>query len=136
MNTIIEVAKKHLETHLGVNLKLTVESGEDETIELDRLEFVRLIRKIEKLLDKETAIKKTFEIDLTTIAEGYWEVIRELIQMTYAEELVELIEWYLFERKDRMTGQIKPWEEIDGTEYTFDNPEDFYDTIIERFLLE
>lgn len=131
---IISKIEKLLEQTL--NLKFKTTPSPRETIdEADRLSFIRMVKHLEKLSHNETLLLNQSGIDITTIVAPYWEMIEEIMAITWADELSAIIWWYVFERKDPVTGDIKPWEDIDGTEHKFQTVEEFYEYLSKHFDL-
>ena len=131
---IINKIKKLLEQTLNVKFK-TKPSPEDSVDEVDRISFIRMIKHLEKLAHNETILLNQSGIDITSIVSPYWEMIEEIMAMTWTDELSVIIWWYVFERKDPVTGDVKPWEDIDGTEYKFETAEEFYEYLSKHFDL-
>ena len=103
-----------------VKVELDVENIEQEV-------FVKLIGKLEKLVDNEyKAFKLGF--DLSPIIDPYVRIIEILIKLNYGPEVGSIIEFYLFDRKSK-TGKILPFKDNAGLKVMLKTPEDLWKLI-------
>ena len=126
-----EEIRRILERALGVKFKM-IDMTEDFSIDEEKVVFTKMINHLEKLVEHEHKVFDKFNIDLSTITEPYWTMIEECLTFALSEDIQELIQWYIHERKNA-AGEIKSWEDEDGTEYNFKTPGDLYEYILYKF---
>ena len=90
--------------------------------------FINLIKKYDEALIRSMMMNNQFQLDLSLYEEPFYQMIDELILLTYGEDIYQLIAFYFFERLND-----------DGTEnfivgpameqIFIKNPNDLYDTI-------
>lgn len=129
-----DIVKQTLEKLL--NIKLVSQDVSDELEESDlegeRKWFSRIINHLEKLIRNEHAIYEEYKVDMSTMAEPYWDIIEDLINFTYEEGAADLIWWYVHERKNA-AGKLTKWEDEDGKEYEFKEASDLFDFIVYKY---
>ena len=104
--------------------KVKVELDEEN---VEKEVFVKLIGKLEKLVDNEY---KTFKLgfDLSPIVDPYVRIIEILLKLNYGPEVSSIIEFYLFDRKSK-TGKILPFKDNSGIKVILKTPEDLWKLI-------
>ena len=104
--------------------KVKVELDEEN---VEKEVFVKLIGKLEKLVDNEY---KTFKLgfDLSPIVDPYVRIIEILLKLNYGPEVSSIIEFYLFDRKSK-TGKLLPFKDNSGIKFTLKTPEDLWGLI-------
>jgi len=90
--------------------------------------FINLIKKYDDALVRSMMMDNQFRLDLSSYEETFYQMIDDLILLTYGEDIYQLIAFYFFERLND-----------DGTEnfivgpameqIFIKNPNDLYDTI-------
>jgi hypothetical protein len=104
-----------------LNSNINVELDEDN---VEKKLFLSLINLLEPIVTKED---KVYDLgfDLSSITKKYVLIIDLLIKMHFGPETALLIEWYLYNRIDRF-GNVEPFTDHSGKEFTVDTPEDLW----------
>ena len=107
-----------------LNSKVTVEVDNSNN---EKEVFVDLIDILEPLIENED---KVFNLgfDLTSITKPYILVIEVLLKAHFGEVAYDLIDWYLFKRKDRY-GNVNVFTDNSGKEFPVENSEDLWNLI-------
>lgn len=107
-----------------LNSEITVEVDNEN---VEKKIFIALIEMLEPLTHQE---EKVYElgVDLSSITREYNLVIDLLLKMHFGPETSLLIDWYLYDRKDRL-GNVEPFTDHTGKDFTVDTPEDLYKLI-------
>lgn len=132
MNLIVNKIVKVLEKTFNVKFRSEPVSQDLSSDEI-RLTFIRMVKHLEKLAANEDTVFIQTGIDISTIVDPYWDMLEELMAITYDDERSALIWWYVFSRKPTNGDIILPWEDEDGTEHIFTSAEDLYDYVSERY---
>lgn len=94
---------------------------------MEKCNFVAMINTIEKY-DAEVERWADFGIELyeLPICELTWELINMYLEEMFNKDGVDWINWYIYERKSIITGEILPcWDEEDK-EFYVNTPEDLW----------
>jgi|TARA_R110000744_G_scaffold371891_1_gene483177 hypothetical protein len=86
--------------------------------------FCEIVDLYEDIALRGTLLRENNGIDLNEYNEDYYVVIENLIYLKYGEWKTEIITWYIWERKDIITG------EIGLMEWTNDDTEETKEVII------
>ena len=107
-----------------LNSKVTVDLDDSNT---EKEVFIDVIEILEPLIENED---KVFNLgfDLTSIVKPYILIIEVLLKVHFGEVAYDLIDWYLFKRKDRY-GNINVFTDNAGKEFPVENPEDLWNLI-------
>lgn len=104
-----------------LNVKVNVIEDIDN---IDKEVFCALIEKLEALIEREDEIEKD-GIDIAPLVDPYFNVIEFLLKIHFGDSTTELIEWYLFARKDK-DGNILPFKDNSGKKVIIETPEDLW----------
>ena len=109
---------------LGV--KVDVVENEDN---VEKTVFVKFIETLEPIIQDEL---KVFELgfDLSTIVAPYMGVIDLLLGMHFGPQNAKIIDWYLYQRKDRLGNIETTYTSNDGVEINIETPEDLYKALM------
>ena len=93
--------------------------------------FISIIRKYDEALTKSVMLQSSFKIDLTDYEDPYYNIIDELILLSWGPDIYSLIEFYFYKRigDDGVENFIE--NEETGEEIYIRTPEDL-NMIIER----
>ena len=107
-----------------LNSKVTVELDNSNN---DKEVFIDIIEILEPLIENED---KAFKLgfDLTSIVKPYILIIEVLLKVHFGEVAYDLIDWYLFKRKDRY-GNVNVFTDNAGKEFPVENSEDLWNLI-------
>ena len=94
---------------------------------MEKCNFVTMINTIEKY-DAEIERWNDFGIALyeLPICELTWELINMYLEEMFNEDGVDWINWYIYERKSIITGEVLPCFDEEGKEFYVNTPEDLW----------
>lgn len=94
---------------------------------MEKCNFVAMINTIEKY-DAEIERWNDFGIALydLPICELTWEIINMYLEEMFNEDGVDWINWYIYERKSIITGEVLPCFDEEGKEFYVNTPEDLW----------
>lgn len=94
---------------------------------MEKCNFVAMINTIEKY-DAEIERWNDFGIALyeLPICELTWELINIYLEEMFNEDGVDWINWYIYERKSIITGEVLPCFDEEGKEFYVNTPEDLW----------
>lgn len=94
---------------------------------MEKCNFVAMINAIEKY-DAEVERWADFGIELyeLPICELTWELINMYLEEVFNEDGVDWINWYIYERKSIITGEVLPCFDEEGKEFYVNTPEDLW----------
>ena len=94
---------------------------------MEKCNFVAMINAIEKY-DAEVERWADFGIELyeLPICELTWEIINMYLEEMFNEDGVDWINWYIYERKSIITGEVLPCFDEEGKEFYVNTPEDLW----------
>ena len=94
---------------------------------MEKCNFVAMINAIEKY-DAEVERWNDFGIELyeLPICELTWEIINMYLEEMFNEDGVDWINWYIYERKSIITGEVLPCFDEEGKEFYVNTPEDLW----------
>ena len=94
---------------------------------MEKCNFVAMVNVIEKY-DAEVERWNDFGIALyeLPICELTWELINMYLEEMFNEDGVDWINWYIYERKSIITGEVLPCFDEEGKEFYVNTPEDLW----------
>ena len=94
---------------------------------MEKCNFVAMVNAIERY-DAEVERWADFGIELyeLPICELTWELINMYLEEMFNEDGVDWINWYIYERKSIITGEILPCWDEEGKEFYVNTPEDLW----------
>ena len=94
---------------------------------MEKCNFVAMINAIEKY-DAEIERWADFGIELyeLPICELTWELINMYLEEMFNKDGVDWINWYIYERKSIITGEVLPCFDEEGKEFYVNTPEDLW----------
>lgn len=94
---------------------------------MEKCNFVAMVNAIEKY-DAEIERWNDFGIALyeLPICELTWELINMYLEEVFNEDGVDWINWYIYERKSIITGEVLPCFDEEGKEFYVNTPEDLW----------
>lgn len=94
---------------------------------MEKCNFVAMVNAIEKY-DAEVERWADFGIELyeLPICELTWELINMYLEEIFNEDGVDWINWYIYERKSIITGEVLPCFDEEGNEFYVNTPEDLW----------
>ena len=94
---------------------------------MEKCNFVAMINAIEKY-DAEVERWADFGIELyeLPICELTWELINMYLEEMFTKDGVDWINWYIYERKSVITGEVLPCWDEEGKEFYVNTPEDLW----------
>ena len=94
---------------------------------MEKCNFVAMINAIEKY-DAEVERWADFGIELyeLPICEIPWKIINMYLEEMFNEDGVDWINWYIYERKSIITGDVLPCFDEEGKEFYVNTPEDLW----------
>jgi hypothetical protein len=94
---------------------------------MEKCNFVAMINAIERY-DAEVERWADFGIELyeLPICELTWELINMYLEEMFNEDGVDWINWYIYERKSIITGEVLPCFDEEGKEFYVNTPEDLW----------
>lgn len=94
---------------------------------MEKCNFVAMVNAIEKY-DTEIERWNDFGIELyeLPICEIPWEIINMYLEEMFNEDGVDWINWYIYERKSIITGEVLPCFDEEGKEFYVNTPEDLW----------
>lgn len=94
---------------------------------MEKCNFVAMINAIEKY-DAEVERWADFGIELyeLPICEIPWEIINMYLKEMFNKDGVDWINWYIYERKSIITGEVLPCWDEEGKEFYVNTPEDLW----------
>ena len=94
---------------------------------MEKCNFVAMVNAIEKY-DAEVERWADFGIELyeLPICELTWEIINMYLEEMFNEDGVDWINWYIYERKSIITGEVLPCWDEEGKEFYVNTPEDLW----------
>ena len=94
---------------------------------MEKCNFVAMINAIEKY-DAEVERWADFGIELyeLPICEIPWEIINMYLKEMFNKDGVDWINWYIYERKSIVTGEVLPCWDEEGKEFYVNTPEDLW----------
>ena len=94
---------------------------------MEKCNFVAMINAIERY-DAEVERWADFGIELyeLPICELTWEIINMYLEEMFNEDGVDWINWYIYERKSVITGEVLPCWDEEGKEFYVNTPEDLW----------
>lgn len=94
---------------------------------MEKCNFVAMINAIEKY-DAEVERWNDFGIELyeLPICELTWEIINMYLEEMFNVDGIDWINWYIYERKSIITGEVLPCFDEEGKEFYVNTPEDLW----------
>lgn len=94
---------------------------------MEKCNFVAMVNAIERY-DAEVERWADFGIELyeLPICELTWELINMYLEEMFNEDGVDWINWYIYERKSIITGEVLPCFDEEGKEFYVNTPEDLW----------
>lgn len=94
---------------------------------MEKCNFVAMVNAIERY-DAEVERWADFGIELyeLPICELTWELINMYLEEMFNEDGVDWINWYIYERKSVITGEVLPCFDEEGKEFYVNTPEDLW----------
>ena len=94
---------------------------------MEKCNFVAMVDAIERY-DAEVERWADFGIELyeLPICELTWELINMYLEEVFNEDGVDWINWYIYERKSIITGEVLPCFDEEGNEFYVNTPEDLW----------
>ena len=94
---------------------------------MEKCNFVAMVNAIERY-DAEVERWADFGIELyeLPICELTWELINRYLEEMFNEDGVDWINWYIYERKSIITGEVLPCWDEEGKEFYVNTPEDLW----------
>ena len=94
---------------------------------MEKCNFVAMVNAIERY-DAEVERWNDFGIELyeLPICELTWELINMYLEEMFNEDGVDWINWYIYERKSIITGEVLPCWDEEGKEFYVNTPEDLW----------
>lgn len=94
---------------------------------MEKCNFIAMVNTIEKY-DAEVERWADFGIELyeLPICELTWELINMYLEEMFNEDGVDWINWYIYERKSIITGEVLPCFDEEGKEFYVNTPEDLW----------
>ena len=123
-NTSVEQLERIFKEILNVKVNVI-----EDLDNLDQQVFMILINELEILINNEDELENK-GVDIAPVVDPYYRVIEMLIRMHFGPSTTELIEWYLFARKDK-DGNILPFKNSNGSEVIIKTPEDLW-TLVQK----
>jgi len=116
--------KKILEKFVGNSIYLE-ESPLTEALREEK-QFCDLMERLDQVWQKDNSLFEDYSVDLSSYLEHYYGIIELQMVMLFGYNKVDLIWWYILERKDQ-EGNLLPIEDINGNQYIFESHSDFYE---------
>lgn len=97
---------------------------------MEKCNFVAMVNAIERY-DAEVERWADFGIELyeLPICELTWEIINMYLEEMFNEDGVDWINWYIYERKSIITGEVLPCFDEEGKEFYVNTPEDLWQLV-------
>ena len=94
---------------------------------MEKCNFIAMVNAIEKY-DAEVERWADFGIELyeLPICELTWELINMYLEEMFNEDGIDWINWYIYERKSIITGEVLPCWDEEGKEFYVNTPEDLW----------
>ena len=94
---------------------------------MEKCNFVAMVNAIEKY-DAEVERWADFGIELyeLPICELTWELINMYLEEMFNKDGIDWINWYIYERKSIITGEVLPCFDEEGKEFYVNTPEDLW----------
>lgn len=94
---------------------------------MEKCNFIAMVNAIERY-DAEVERWAGFGIELyeLPICELTWELINMYLEEMFNEDGVDWINWYIYERKSIITGEVLPCFDEEGKEFYVNTPEDLW----------
>ena len=94
---------------------------------MEKCNFIAMVNAIEKY-DAEVERWADFGIELyeLPICELTWELINMYLEEMFNKDGVDWINWYIYERKSIITGEVLPCWDEEGKEFYVNTPEDLW----------
>ena len=94
---------------------------------MEKCNFVAMVNAIERY-DAEVERWADFGIELyeLPICELTWELINMYLEEMFNEDGIDWINWYIYERKSIITGEVHPCWDEEGKEFYVNTPEDLW----------
>ena len=94
---------------------------------MEKCNFVAMIDAIERY-DSEVERWADFGIELyeLPICELTWELINMYLEEMFNKDGIDWINWYIYERKSIITGEVLPCWDEEGKEFYVNTPEDLW----------
>ena len=94
---------------------------------MEKCNFVAMVNAIEKY-DAEIERWADFGIELyeLPICELTWELINMYLEEMFNKDGIDWINWYIYERKSVITGEVLPCWDEEGKEFYVNTPEDLW----------
>ena len=94
---------------------------------MEKCNFVAMVNAIEKY-DAEVERWADFGIELyeLPICELTWELINMYLEEMFDKDGIDWINWYIYERKSIITGEVLPCFDEEGKEFYVNTPEDLW----------
>ena len=94
---------------------------------MEKCNFIAMVNAIERY-DAEVERWADFGIALyeLPICELTWELINMYLEEMFNEDGVDWINWYIYERKSIITGEVLPCFDEEGKEFYVNTPEDLW----------
>ena len=125
MNEKNNKLKNIFESILGTDIEIeaiTVNNTDDKEI------FINFINTFESVSQTDNDIYEMFNIDLSSIVSPYNVLIESLLLLIYPPGIVEIILWYIFDRKTP-EGEINLLEDENGNQYKIKTANDLWNFI-------
>lgn len=88
--------------------------------------FLSVIKKYDDALTKSVMLETDFQIDLSKHEEPFYNIIDDLILLSWGEDIYKLIAFYFYDRIDIETGEENFIVDEAGNEFFIRTPEDLF----------
>ena len=97
---------------------------------MEKCNFVAMVNAIERY-DAEVERWADFGIELyeLPICELTWELINMYLEEMFNKDGIDWINWYIYERKSILTGEVLPCFDEEGKEFYVNTPEDLWNLV-------
>lgn len=119
-----EEIKEVFKTILNVDVEI-----KDNIEFTEKIIFLSLVDRLENAFLEEVKLLADKKIVISPITVEYWNVVLDLIRITYGEDTATYLHWYVFERFDD-NGILTPIRGADGKDHLVHTPEELWDFIL------
>jgi len=122
----VEGLKKSLEDILNVDFKVKRRKKTELDIQKDL--FFKIILSLEKLNMRSNMLTVDLDIDLTKYDETFYDVVDNLLILSFGKNIAEIIFFYVYDRIDQ-DGNIASLSDLDGNKIVLQNVHDLWNLI-------
>jgi hypothetical protein len=129
--TLQQKLKTYYKEKFKTLAKVTKRQVRKKSDRMTKLFFIEAIKGLRQIIETSEHLREDQGIDLVGMEDQYYNVITNLLRMSFTEPQIELIDYYLFDMpiEDDFVGKIEVKKGNKVETYVFTTPENLWDVL-------